>query len=43
MDEQLIFYCLESDRRQWRFFDARTYRSGPLDQEYLISQLEYLI
>ena len=43
IDEQLIFYCLEGDLHHWRFFDARTYRSGPLDQDYLISQLEHLI
>ena len=27
----------------WRFFHARTYRSGPFDQEYLMSLMEQLI
>lgn len=43
IDEQLIFYCIERGSRYWRFFDARTYRSGPFDQEYLTSLLERLI
>jgi len=41
--EQLIFYCLEKNRHHWRYFDARTYRSGPLDQDYLVSLMELLI
>ena len=41
--EQLIFYTLEKDRTMWRFFDARTYRSGAFDEEYLIDLLEQLI
>jgi hypothetical protein len=43
IEEQLIFYCVERDRHHWRFFDARTYRSGPFDQEYLVSLLERLL
>lgn len=43
IEEQLMFYCLEKKVRQWRFFDARTYRSGPLDRDYLVSLLERLI
>jgi hypothetical protein len=43
IEEQLVFYCLERGRQQWRFFDARTYRSGLLDQEYLITLLDRLI
>jgi len=43
IEEQLMFYTLEKDKRMWRFFDARTYRSGPFDQEYLISLMERLI
>lgn len=44
IEEQLIFYTVE-DRRKgaWRFFDARTYRSGALDQNYLISLMEQLV
>ena len=43
IEEQLIFYTLEKEKRLWRFFDARTYRSGPFDQEYLVSLMEQLI
>lgn len=43
IEEQLVFYTLEKDKKMWRFFDARTYRSGPLDQEYLISVMEQII
>jgi len=43
IEEQLIFFTLERHRRMWRFFDPRTYRSGPFDQEYLVSLMEQLI
>ncbi len=43
VEEQLIFYTVEKHRRMWRFFDARTYRSGPVDQAYLISLMEQLL
>ena len=43
IEEQFIFYCLEKKRTLWRFFDARTYRSGPFDQEYLISLMEQVV
>ena len=43
IEEQLLFYTLEKDRKMWRFFDPRTYRSGPFDQEYLTSLMEQLI
>jgi hypothetical protein len=43
VQEHLLFYCLERSRRFWRYFDARTYRTGPFDQEYLISLLEQLM
>jgi hypothetical protein len=43
IEEQLIFYTLEKEKKMWRFFDARTYRSGPFDREYLISLMEQLI
>ncbi len=43
IEEQLVFYCLEKKRNLWRFFDARTYRSGPFDQEYLISLMEQVV
>jgi hypothetical protein len=43
IEEQCIFYTVERDQKQWRFFDARTYRSGAFDQDYLISLMEELI
>ena len=43
IEEQLLYYTLEKDIKWWRFFDPRTYRSGPFDQEYLVSLMEQLI
>jgi len=43
IEEQLLFYTVEKDKKMWRFFDTRTYHSGPFDQEYLISLMEQLI
>jgi len=43
IEEQLLFYTLEKDRKMWRFFDARTYHSGPFDQQYLAALMEQLI
>ena len=43
IEEQLVFYTLEGEKSLWRFFDARTYRSGPLDVDYLIMLLEQLL
>ena len=44
IEEQLIFYTWDKHKRKmWRFFDPRTYRSGPFDEEYLISLMEQLI
>jgi hypothetical protein len=41
--EHLLFYCLERTRRFWRFFDERTYRTGPFDRDYLLALLEALV
>jgi hypothetical protein len=43
IEEQLIFYTVERQRTIWRFFDGRTYRSGLLGQEYLVSLMEQVI
>jgi hypothetical protein len=43
IEEQLIFFTLEKLRNLWRFFDARTYRSGPCDVDYLIGLMEQLV
>jgi hypothetical protein len=41
--EHWLFFCLEKNRRFWRYFDDRTYRSGPVDEEYLTSLMEELL
>jgi hypothetical protein len=43
IEEQLLFYTIEKHKMMWRFFDARTYRSGPFDQDYLVGLMEQLI
>jgi hypothetical protein len=43
IEEQLVFYTIEKDKKMWRFFDARTYRSGPFDQDYLVGLMEQLL
>jgi hypothetical protein len=43
IEEQLIFYTLEPHKTMWRYFDSRTYRSGPLDEDYLIGLMEQLL
>lgn len=43
IEEQLLFYTLEKEKKLWRFFDPRTYRSGPFDQEYLVALMEQLL
>ncbi len=43
IEEQLLFCTLEKPHHLWRFFDPRTYRSGPFDQDYLVSLMERLM
>ena len=43
IEEQLLFFTVERHRKMWRFFDPRTYRTGPFDGEYLVSLLERLL
>jgi len=43
IEEQLLFYTVEKEKSMWRFFDARTYRSGGFDQDYLIGLMEQLL
>jgi len=42
IEEQLIFYTLEK-KTMWRYFDARTYKSGEFDREYLVGLMEQLL
>jgi hypothetical protein len=43
IDEQMIFYCPANGEAFWYFFDGRTYRSGRLNEHYLISEMERLL
>lgn len=43
VEEKLLFFCLEKTRRLWRFFDGRTYQTGPFNQDYLIQLMEELL
>jgi hypothetical protein len=43
VDEQLIFYCPNSQGAEWYFFDERTYRTGRVAEEYLITEMERLL
>jgi hypothetical protein len=43
IEEQSLFYTIERSRQHWRFFDARTYRSGMVDAEYLAGLMEQLV
>jgi hypothetical protein len=43
VDEQLIFYCPANDNAFWYFFDGRTYRSGRVAENYLVSEMERLL
>jgi hypothetical protein len=45
VDEKMIFYCPldDADTAHWYFFDGRTYRSGRVAEDYLVSELERLL
>lgn len=43
IQEQLLFFTVEKRIGMWRFFDARTYRAGEFDQDFLIGLMEQLI
>lgn len=43
IEEQLLFYTMERHGSRWRYFDSRTYRSGPFDEDYLVSLMELLV
>lgn len=38
----LLFFCVEGGSADWRFFDLRTRRTGPADQQLLVSLMEPL-
>jgi len=41
--ERLLFCCLEKDKPRWVWFDPRTQRTAPLDEEHLIALFERLL
>lgn len=43
IEEQPLFYTMERNRNMWRYFETRTYRSGPFDRDYLISVMEQIL
>ncbi len=43
VDEQMIFYCPGGEGAEWYFFDERTYRTGRLGEDYLITEMERLL
>jgi hypothetical protein len=43
IEEQSLFYTIERSRQHWRFFDARTYRSGMVNADYLAGLMEQLV
>ena len=43
IEEQLLFCTLEREGGMWRYFDARTYHSGPFDEDYLVALMEQLV
>jgi len=43
IEEQPLFYTLEGNRNMWRYFETRTYHSGPFDRNYLISVMEQIL
>jgi len=41
--ERLLFCCLEGEQPRWVWFDPRTQRTAPLDEEHLIALFERLL
>lgn len=43
VDERLLFFCFDRADTGWRYFDARTYQSGMLTEQYLITVMESIL
>ena len=43
IEEELLFYCVGRKTKGWTVFDARTYRTGQLDENYFATLLERLV
>jgi hypothetical protein len=41
--DQKLFYCVDRNTQEWRFYDLRTHRSGLVDDDYLAGLLEQLV
>ena len=39
---QMLFYCVERETAQWRYFDWRTRHTGPVGRELLVGLMEPL-
>ena len=37
-----LFYCVEEETSGWRFYDWRTLRTGPVNQDLLVNLMETL-
>ena|SRR5689334_2914266 len=42
MRTRLLFFCIEEDRAEWRFFDWRTRHTGLLGNELLVSLMQQI-
>src|SRR5260370_38908107 len=43
IEEHSLFYCVDCTEAGWRYFKSRTYESGPVDDDYLISVFDLLL
>ena len=43
VDEQSIFYCPYAGGAAWHYFDERTYRTGRVAEDYLITEMERVL
>jgi hypothetical protein len=43
VEEKMIFYCPTDETAFWYFFDGRTYRTGRVAENYLVSEMERLL
>jgi hypothetical protein len=43
VEEQMIFYCPGNGQAFWYFLDSRTYHTGRVSEDYLISEMEQLL
>jgi hypothetical protein len=43
IDEQSIFYCPNANGAEWHYFDERTYRTGRVGEDYLITEMQRVL